>query len=96
MKTLVKRSAALFLTLALLFTITPFTALAEAAETDDGMDESMSILETYEEETDLTVIPEEEQSPAEETTEETGSNQHGVSDLDETFLPDDPDSRGRD
>ena len=94
MKTLVKRSAALFLTLALLFTITPFTALAEAAETDDGMDESMSILETYEEETDLTVIPEEEQSTAEETTEETVSNQHGVSDLDETFLPDDPGASG--
>ena len=55
MKTLVNRSLALLLTLALLFTVTPFTALAEAAENEDGMDEIMDILEANEEEIDLTV-----------------------------------------
>ena len=48
MKTLVKRSMALLLTLVLLLTMTPFTALAEAAENEDGMDEIMDILETNE------------------------------------------------
>ena len=55
MKTLVKRSTALFLTLVLLLTMSPFTALAEAAENEDGMDGIMDILEANEEETDLTV-----------------------------------------
>lgn len=55
MKTLVTRSLALLLTLALLFTVTPFTALAEAAENEDGMDEIMDILETYAEETETSV-----------------------------------------
>ena len=37
MKTLVTRSLALLLTLVLLFTMVPFTALAEAAENEDGI-----------------------------------------------------------
>lgn len=57
MKTLVKRSTALLLTLVLLLTMSPFTALAEAAENEDGMDEIIDILEANEEETDLTVSP---------------------------------------
>ena len=57
MKTLVTSSLALLLTLALLFTVTPFTALAEAAENDDGMDEIMDILETYAEETEVSADP---------------------------------------
>ena len=52
MKTLVTRSLALLLTLTLLFTVMPFTALAESAETGDGMDESMSILETIDEDSE--------------------------------------------
>ena len=55
MKMLVKRSTTLLLTLILLLTMSPFTALAEAAENEDGMDEIMDILEANEEETDLTV-----------------------------------------
>ena len=55
MKILVNRSIALLLTLALLLTMTPFTALSEAEENEDGMDGIMDILETNEEETDLTV-----------------------------------------
>lgn len=51
MKTLVNRSLALLLTLALMFTMTPFTTLAEATENEDGMDEIMDILETNEDET---------------------------------------------
>ena len=57
MKTLVTSSLALLLTLALLFTVTPFTALAEAAENEDGMDEIMDILETYAEETEVSADP---------------------------------------
>ena len=37
MKTLVTRSLALLLTLVLLFTMVQFTALAEAAENEDGI-----------------------------------------------------------
>ena len=77
MKTLVTRSLALLLTLALLFTVTPFTALAEAAENEDGMDEIMDILETYEEETEVSAEPgealtdsTEETVPAEDASEE--------------------------
>ena len=77
MKTLVTRSLALLLTLALLFTMTPFTALAEAAENEDGMDEIMDILETYEEETEVSAEPgealtdsTEETVPAEDASEE--------------------------
>ena len=77
MKTLVTRGLALLLTLALLFTVTPFTALAEAAENEDGMDEIMDILETYEEETEVSVDPgealtdsEEETVPVEDASEE--------------------------
>ena len=77
MKTLVTRSLALLLTLALLFTVTPFTALAEAAENDDGMDEIMDILETYAEETEASddsgetlTDSAEENAPAEDVSEE--------------------------
>ena len=77
MKTLVTRSLALLLTLALLFTVTPFTALAEAAENEDGMDEIMDILETYAEETEVSAEPgealtdsTEETVPAEDASEE--------------------------
>ena len=77
MKTLVTRSLALLLTLALLFTVTPFTALAEAAENEDGMDEIMDILETYAEETEASADPSEaltdsteETVPAEDASEE--------------------------
>ena len=77
MKTLVTRSLALLLTLALLFTVTPFTALAEAAENKDGMDEIMDILETYEEETVVSADPGEAladsadgTAPAEDASEE--------------------------
>ncbi len=77
MKTLVTRSLALLLTLALLFTVTPFTALAEAAENDDGMDEIMDILETYAEETEASddsgetlTDSAEENAPAEDVSDE--------------------------
>ena len=99
MKTLVKRSTALLLTLALLFTVTPFTALAEAAENEDGMDEIMDILETYEEETEVSANPgealtdsteetvtDEEDQPIEDNSEETAitDEQTEASDLPDT------------
>ena len=85
MKTLVTRSLALLLTLALLFTVTPFTALAEAAENEDGMDEIMDILETYEEETEVSAEPgealtdsTEETAPAEDAYALEDSEEYGA------------------
>ncbi|MBQ9262862.1 MAG: hypothetical protein IJ189_01470 [Clostridia bacterium] len=84
MKTLIKRSMALLLTLVLLFTMMPLTAMAEAAETDDGMDKTMDILETYEEEIDLTVDPDEAIEGELPDTEEAN----------EGFIPNDSDDHG--
>ena len=81
MKTLVKRSTALLLTLVLLLTMMPFTALAEAAENEDGMDGIMDILEANEEETDLTVSPD-------------GTKIIDVWDADGNVFPDSPDDPG--
>ena len=93
MKTLVTRGLALLLTLALLFTVTPFTALAEAAENEDGMDEIMDILETYAEETEVSADPSEalteETSPAEDASEEDQPDTP-----EEEMIPDDPDDPG--
>lgn len=96
MKTLVTRSLALLLTLALLFTVTPFTALAEAAENEDGMDEIMDILETYEEENEISVDPgealtdsTEETVPADDASEEDQPDTP-----EEEMIPDDPDDPG--
>ena len=109
MKTLVTRSLALLLTLALLFTVTPFTALAEAVENEDGMDEIMDILETYVEETEVSADPgeavmgstdeafSEEDQPIEEETTNT-DEQTAASDQpnmpEEEIIPDDPDDPG--
>ena len=96
MKTLVTRSLALLLTLALLFTVTPFTALAEAAENEDGMDEIMDILETYEEETEISADSgetltnsTEETAPAEDVSGEDQPNTP-----EEEMIPDDTDDPG--
>ena len=92
MKTLVNRSLALLLTLALLFTVTPFTALAEAAENEDGMDEIMDILETYEEETEISVDPGEALTDSTEETvpTEDASEEDQPDSPEEEIILDDP------
>lgn len=96
MKTLVTRSLVLLLTLALLFTMTPFTALAEAAENEDGMDEIMDILETHEEETEVSDEPGEALTDsAEETTPAEAASEEDQPDTpEEEMIPDDPDDPG--
>ena len=102
MKTLVTRSLALLLTLALLFTVTPFTALAEAAENEHGMDEIMDILETYEEETEVSDEPgealtdsaEETATDAEDQPIEDASEEDQPDTPEEEMIPDDPDDPG--
>ena len=92
MKTLVTRSFALLLTLALLFTMTPFTALAEAAENEDGIDEIMDILETYEEDIEVSVDPDEALTDSTEETvpAEDASEEDQPDTPEEEIIPDDP------
>ena len=107
MKTLVTRSLALLLTLALLFTMMPFMALADAVENDDWMDEGMNILEPTEVESESAdgagktpQLKIEEQPMDEETLEstETIGNYEPETDLSDesadTFLPDVPETPG--
>ena len=104
MKTLVTRSLALLLTLALLFTVTPFTALAEAAKTDDGMDENMSILETIDEDSEEISVADVEETEEQPAVEEASEGMENIEDYesgpdlpdesDDCFLPDDPDAPG--
>ena len=88
MKTLVTRSLALLLTLALLFTVTPFTALAEAAENEDGMDEIMDILEMNEEETEVSSDPGEALTDSREETAADEKDQPVVEESEETTITD--------
>ena len=88
MKTLVNRSLSLLLTLALLFTVTPFTALAEAAENEDGMDEIMDIFERYEEETEVSAEPGEALTDSAEETATDAEDQPIEDDSEETEITD--------
>ena len=104
MKTLVTRSLALLLTLTLLFTVMPFTALAESAETGDGMDESMSILETIDEDSEDISVADMEETEDQLAAEEASESMENIEDYepgpdlpdesDDGFLPDDPDAPG--